>query len=75
MANPEHLAILKQGVEIWNKWKTDHPEIKTDLSHVDLSKKDLSGINFFLPTFQVVTSQSRTLVVLAFFRPIFMGQT
>ena len=20
MANPEHLAILKQGVEVWNKW-------------------------------------------------------
>ncbi len=26
MANPEHLAILKQGVEKWNKWREEHPE-------------------------------------------------
>ena len=24
MANPEHLAILKQGVERWNKWREEH---------------------------------------------------
>ena len=26
MANPEHLEILKQGVEQWNKWRMEYPE-------------------------------------------------
>ncbi|NTW82585.1 MAG: toll/interleukin-1 receptor domain-containing protein [Chlorobiaceae bacterium] len=36
MANPEHLAILKQGVEVWNKWREEHPEIIPDLIGADL---------------------------------------
>lgn len=36
MANPEHLAILKQGVEIWNKWRIKNKDIKIDLSSQDL---------------------------------------
>jgi hypothetical protein len=24
MANPEHLAKLKEGVEAWNKWRIAH---------------------------------------------------
>ena len=31
MANPEHLEILIQGVEIWNKWREEYPEIRPDL--------------------------------------------
>ena len=23
MANPEHLKILRKGVEVWNEWKND----------------------------------------------------
>ena len=23
MANPEHVEILKQGVEVWNRWRTE----------------------------------------------------
>ena len=26
MANPEHLEILKQGVDVWNKWREENPE-------------------------------------------------
>ena len=32
MANPEHLAILKRGVEVWNEWREDHPETRPDLA-------------------------------------------
>ena len=31
MANPEHLQILIQGVEVWTKWREKHPEIRPDL--------------------------------------------
>lgn len=45
MANPEHLKILKQGVEVWNKWREENPEIFRDLPGTDLSKADLSKAN------------------------------
>jgi len=45
MANKEHLALLKQGVEIWNQWRNEHESIVPDLSGVDLSGADLSGVN------------------------------
>jgi uncharacterized protein YjbI with pentapeptide repeats len=45
MANPEHLAILKQGVEEWNKWRRAHPEIRPELSVANLSGANLSGAN------------------------------
>jgi len=32
MANPEHLAILKQGVEQWNAWRDEHPAVRPDFS-------------------------------------------
>jgi len=31
MANPEHLEILKQGVEIWNKWRAESQVEEPDL--------------------------------------------
>jgi hypothetical protein len=31
MANQEHLDILKQGVEVWNKWKRDNVVQWTDM--------------------------------------------
>ena len=37
MANPEHLAILKRGIEVWNKWIEENPDIIPDLSESDLS--------------------------------------
>jgi len=46
MANQEHLDILKQGVEVWNKWRREHPRIKPDLSGADLSRAILYGANF-----------------------------
>jgi uncharacterized protein YjbI with pentapeptide repeats len=48
MANLEHLTILKQGVEVWNKWYKDSLALSQvlvipDLSEIDLSEIDLTG--------------------------------
>ena len=46
MANEEHLAILKQGVEVWNKWREENVDICPDLSWQDLRGLSLSNANF-----------------------------
>jgi hypothetical protein len=45
MANEEHLKILLQGVEVWNRWRNDNPEIEPDLREADLKKAELNQIN------------------------------
>jgi hypothetical protein len=45
MANDEHVALLKQGVEAWNAWREENPNILPDLSNADLSKASLIGAN------------------------------
>jgi uncharacterized protein YjbI with pentapeptide repeats len=42
MANEEQLAILRQGVEVWNKWRGDNLDILIDLSKADLRGVDLT---------------------------------
>src|SRR5206468_8523737 len=44
MANEEHLKILKQGVEQWNKWRLENA-IRPDLGDADLRSSNLSGAN------------------------------
>lgn len=46
MANQEHLNILKQGVEFWNAWRQENPEIQPDLSRADLQGADLKYVDF-----------------------------
>jgi Pentapeptide repeats (8 copies) len=43
MANPEHLATLKEGVEAWNKWRKEHRRISPDLSGADLHEGTVDG--------------------------------
>ncbi len=45
MANEEHLAILRQGVEVWNQWRQDNPQIFADLSDMFLYGAELIGAN------------------------------
>lgn len=45
MANEEQLSILKQGVEVWNKWREENADVKVDLSRVDLKKAQLARVN------------------------------
>jgi uncharacterized protein YjbI with pentapeptide repeats len=48
MANEEQLSILRQGVEVWNKWREEDSlkTIRINLSGVDFADTDLQGINF-----------------------------
>jgi uncharacterized protein YjbI with pentapeptide repeats len=45
MANSEHLDQLHQGVESWNKWRQENPDIKPDLRRVNLQRANLSRAN------------------------------
>ncbi len=47
MVNQELVEILKQGVEVWNKWLKNNLNVKIDLNHADLRGADLRGANFF----------------------------
>jgi hypothetical protein len=46
MANNEHVAILKEGVEVWNKWREENPEIRPDLSKAFIPGLKLALANF-----------------------------
>jgi hypothetical protein len=45
MANKEHLAQLKQGVEAWNAWRRENPIIQPDLRHAPLAGAHLVEAN------------------------------
>ena len=45
MANEEHLAILRQGVEVWNDWRERNSTIAPKLDGANLTDMSLSGIN------------------------------
>jgi hypothetical protein len=42
MANDDHIALLKKGVDAWNAWRDEYRKIRPDLSEEDLSGADLS---------------------------------
>lgn len=46
MANEEHLAILKKGVEVWNKWRKQNPRVIPNLQRADLNSMILKHIIF-----------------------------
>lgn len=46
MSTEEQLKILKQGVEVWNKWRQDYPDSNPDLSMSNLKGLNLSYGNF-----------------------------
>ena len=43
MANEEHVARLKQGVDAWNEWRKANPEVKPDLEGESLTGVHLAG--------------------------------
>ena len=46
MANDEHVAMLKKGVDAWNAWRDENPNVlRPDLSGAILRGASLSGAN------------------------------
>ena len=45
MADDQHVALIKQGVEGWNQWRESHYLIVPDLSGADLSRANLNHVN------------------------------
>jgi len=45
MADPAHVAKLKEGVEVWNRWREENKEITPDLSLANLESANLSRAN------------------------------
>ena len=45
MANEEHLAILRKGVDVWNAWRIAKPGYRPDLANADLREADLRKVD------------------------------
>lgn len=45
MANAEHVKLLKQWAELWNRWRVENPKIVPDLRRAELNKVNLDGAN------------------------------
>ena len=61
MANEEHLAKLKEGVDAWNRWQKENPDDAPDLSHAALDGQDLQGIVLFGATLNGVSLRKADL--------------
>jgi len=46
MANPEHLRILEQGVQVWNAWRDRNRDIRPNLSEARFWGTNLNEVNF-----------------------------
>ena len=44
-ANRKHLAMLKRGVEHWNRWREENPNEKPELSGASFWEWKLDGVN------------------------------
>lgn len=45
MANPEHLKILEQGVEVWNRWREENPQVSPNLEEAYFKDHDFKNYN------------------------------
>ncbi|NNG00244.1 MAG: pentapeptide repeat-containing protein [Desulfobacteraceae bacterium] len=45
MANQKHVEILQKGVTYWNRWRSDEPYVKPNLSESNLIDLDLTSAN------------------------------
>ena len=45
MADQKHVEVLKQGVDVWNSWREENPDVIPDLSGAELNEIELPGAN------------------------------
>jgi len=45
MANPEHLDILDAGVEAWNRWRHEQPDVVPNLEKANLAGCELTAVD------------------------------
>jgi uncharacterized protein YjbI with pentapeptide repeats len=43
MANQDHFDIIKQGADVWNKWRMENSGVEPDLAQADLFELELNG--------------------------------
>ena len=48
MANTKQVAILREGVKVWNYWREANPALRPDLKGADFNGADLSGANLIV---------------------------
>jgi hypothetical protein len=46
MANPEHLELLRQGIDVWNAWRLRAPSVLPNLRGANLTGANLGGASF-----------------------------
>jgi uncharacterized protein YjbI with pentapeptide repeats len=46
VADDDHVKRLQDGVQAWNAWRQERPEISPDLSYAELPGADLASIDF-----------------------------
>jgi len=45
MVNKEHYEIIKKGIDAWNQWREENPDVRPDLRFANLKFAHLSGAN------------------------------
>lgn len=83
MANEADVAILKQGIETWNKWKTHgdrlrvhfnaYPTLLADLSEANLSGQSLMDANFDRMDLRCVNFSGAKLIGASFLESYIQG--
>lgn len=59
--DPYHLAILQQGVNVWNAWRGMNSQIIPSFHRANLSKENLSNANFKRAEFKEANLQGANL--------------
>jgi uncharacterized protein YjbI with pentapeptide repeats len=61
VANPEHLELLRQGVEVWNAWRVKDRSVFLDLVEADLGKANVHGANLRVANLRVANLSNANL--------------